>query len=185
MFGRAYRLGWLTVGSPGAVRIPAEKWTGPWGAFRAGLQNAGFVPGKNLIVEHRHADGDQARLAAEVESLVATKVDLIVTQGTPPTVAAMKASRPVPVVFFRRRRSRREGERMTDAATAAGLESLSMPVNTLDEVGSKLAEFSSGGNAGVVVIVDRVLWNWRASIMETALKIAWPRPVPRIETGPT
>ncbi|HEY6981047.1 ABC transporter substrate-binding protein [Reyranella sp.] len=230
--GRVYRLGWLTVGSPGTVPTPAETWKGPWGAFRDSLQNAGFVLGKNLIVEHRHADGDQARLPAEVESLVATNVDMIVTQGTPPTVAAIKASKPVPVVFFgvgdpvekgmiaslarpggnasgttvlitypklwqylheispatrrvavlsnaQNRKSLVEREpayaaffdkQMTDAATAAGLESLRVPLNTLDEVGSKLAEFASGGKAAVFISVDRIMYNWQPAIMKTALE---------------
>src|SRR5947207_11710901 len=87
--GRVYRVGLLVIGRPDLVMTPAEKWTSPGGvATRNTLQNNGFVLGKNLIVEVRHAQGDQARLAAEVESLVAANVDVIITQGTPPTVAA-------------------------------------------------------------------------------------------------
>ena len=59
---------------------------------------------------------------------------------------------------------------MTDAASAAGLESLRMPVNTLDEVGSKLVEFASGGNAAVFISVDRIMYNWQPAIMQIALK---------------
>lgn len=99
--GRVYRVGYLAIGRPGLVVPPIEKWTNPGSiATRDTLHNSGFILGKNLVIESRNAQGDQARLAAEVESLVAANVDVIITEGTPPTVAALKATKPVPVVFF-------------------------------------------------------------------------------------
>jgi putative ABC transport system substrate-binding protein len=98
--GRVYKVGWLWIGRPDREPMPAEKWTGEAAVFRDALRDSGFVLGKNLIVENRHARGDAARLDVEVEALVASGVDVIVTQGTPPTVAAMRATRRIPVVFF-------------------------------------------------------------------------------------
>jgi putative tryptophan/tyrosine transport system substrate-binding protein len=241
--GRVYRVGWLVIGRPGLVIPPMEKWTNPGGvAIRDALQNSGFALGKNLIVEARNAQGDQDRLAAEVESLVAANVDVIITQGTPPTVAALNGTKPVPVVFFgvgdpvekgiiaslakpggnatgmavlisygklwqllheispstrrvavvsnernsmalsqERRAPYRAffNKRMTDEATAVGLESIRTPVNSLDEAGSKLAEFAIGGNAGILISTDAILFDWRAAIMEMALKNRMPSACPQ------
>jgi putative ABC transport system substrate-binding protein len=63
------------------------------------LRDAGFVVGKNLVVDFHHTHGDAARLAAEAEALVSSGVDVILTGGTPPTVAAMQATKHIPVVF--------------------------------------------------------------------------------------
>jgi putative ABC transport system substrate-binding protein len=97
--GRTYKIGWLWIGRSGLVALPAEKWTiEDLVTFRDALRDSGFVAGKNLVIEHRHANGDASRLDAEVDALVASGVDAIVTQGTPPTVAAMKTR--IPVVFI-------------------------------------------------------------------------------------
>jgi hypothetical protein len=54
--GRVYKVGWLVIGRPDLVFLPMEKWTNPFGvAFRDTLRNNGFVHGKNLFVEVRHA----------------------------------------------------------------------------------------------------------------------------------
>ena len=97
--GRVYKIGWLWIGRPGYVPVPIEKWTAEGAAFRDSLRDSGYVVGKNLVVDVRHASGDAARLEAEAEALVAMGVDVIVTQGTPPTVAAMKATKRLPIVF--------------------------------------------------------------------------------------
>jgi putative ABC transport system substrate-binding protein len=98
--GRIYKIGWLWIGRPGLVPVPIDKWNNEGAAFRDTLRDGGFVVGKNLVVEERHANGDAARLAAEAEALVASGVDVIVTSGTPPTVAAMQATKRIPVVFW-------------------------------------------------------------------------------------
>jgi putative ABC transport system substrate-binding protein len=97
--GRVYRIGWLWIGRPGLVLPPMETWSGTDAAFPDALRDRGYVLGKNLIVDARHAHGDVARLATEAESLVANGVDLIVTVGTTPTSAAIRATNRVPIVF--------------------------------------------------------------------------------------
>src|SRR5262249_42482344 len=69
--GRTYRIGWLSIGRPGYVVEPAEKWTGQSATFRDALRDGGYVLGKNLVIEIRQAEGDVTRLAALAESLVA------------------------------------------------------------------------------------------------------------------
>src|SRR5262245_53261468 len=96
---RVYRIGWLSIGRPDREYLPIEKWTGSFGAFRDALRDSGYVVGKNLIVDVRRAHGEKTRLAAEAESLVASNVDVIVTIGSPPTIAAMRATKRTPIVF--------------------------------------------------------------------------------------
>jgi hypothetical protein len=55
---RIYRIASFTTGEPGLVVPPPEKWTGPSVAYRDLLRDSGFVVGKNLVLEVRHADGD-------------------------------------------------------------------------------------------------------------------------------
>jgi putative ABC transport system substrate-binding protein len=97
--GRVYTIGWLWTGTPGLAQLPMEKWEGPSGVFRDTFKDAGFVLGKNLVVEIRHAHGDVSRLAAEAEALVASNVDVIVAAGTAPTQAAVRTTKRIPIVF--------------------------------------------------------------------------------------
>ena len=76
-----------------------EKWNGPWVPFRETLKEKGYILGKNLVVDTRDARGDIGRLTADAEALVASKVDVIVTPGTPATVAAVRATKSIPIVF--------------------------------------------------------------------------------------
>ena len=92
---QVYRIGWLQVGRPGLEPIPLEKWAGPSAAFRDALRSSG----KNIVIDMRNAQGDVARLRAEAEALVASKVDVIASLGTPSTIAAMQATKVIPIVF--------------------------------------------------------------------------------------
>jgi putative ABC transport system substrate-binding protein len=96
---RVYRIGGLELGEPNTPSVPLEQRTGPWVAYREALQQGGFVPGKNLVYDLRTAQGDVSRLAAEAAALVDAKVDVITTIGTPATLAAMQATKTVPIVF--------------------------------------------------------------------------------------
>lgn len=97
--GRIYRIGWLWAGQPGVAPVPFEEFTGNFGTFRDTLRDRGYVVGKNLVVDVRNAQGDVSRLPALAEALVATQPDVIVSPGTAPTVAAMRATKTIPIVF--------------------------------------------------------------------------------------
>jgi putative tryptophan/tyrosine transport system substrate-binding protein len=58
------------VASEAAVRPYHE-------AFLDGLRERGLVPGRDLVVDARHADGDAARLPALVDEVIALKPDLL------------------------------------------------------------------------------------------------------------
>ena len=70
------------------------------GPFRDGLRELGYEEGRNLIIEFRWAEGKYDRFPALIAELLAVKVDVIVTAGTPATLAIKKATSTVPLVFI-------------------------------------------------------------------------------------
>jgi putative tryptophan/tyrosine transport system substrate-binding protein len=68
-------------------------------ALRQRLRQLGYVEGKNILIEYRYAEGKGERLPDLVAELVRLKVDIIVTIGPGPTLAAKKASGTIPIVF--------------------------------------------------------------------------------------
>ncbi|MGB7003741.1 MAG: ABC transporter substrate-binding protein [Pseudolabrys sp.] len=67
--------------------------------FRRGLRETGFVPGQNVTIEYRWADGQYDRLPGMAADLVRRKVDLIVAQGPPAALSARTATTTIPIVF--------------------------------------------------------------------------------------
>jgi putative ABC transport system substrate-binding protein len=90
--GKVYRIGILEVSSAALNEANLD-------AFRQGLRELGYVEGKNLIIEYRSSDGRAERFAELARELVALKVDLIVTRGTPAVEAAARATTTIPVVM--------------------------------------------------------------------------------------
>jgi putative tryptophan/tyrosine transport system substrate-binding protein len=68
-------------------------------AFREGLREHGYEEGRNIAIEYRWADGKYERFPALVTELIAAKVDVIVTAGTPAALAMKKATTTVPLVM--------------------------------------------------------------------------------------
>ncbi len=69
------------------------------GPFREGLRDLGYVEGQNILIEYRWAEGKYERFPALIAELIALKVDVIVTAGTPATLAVKKATTSVPLVM--------------------------------------------------------------------------------------
>ena len=69
-----------------------------YSALRKGLQELGYVEGKNLLFEYRSVDGRQKKFEALARELARLKVDVILTRGTPATHAASKLEGNIPVV---------------------------------------------------------------------------------------
>jgi putative ABC transport system substrate-binding protein len=67
-------------------------------AFRRGLRDLGYVEGQPLLIEYRWAEGQYERLASLAAELIALKVDVTLTHGTPGTQAAKQATATIPIV---------------------------------------------------------------------------------------
>ena len=68
-------------------------------AFKQGLQELGYVEGKNLTLHLRFADGKFERVPGLAAELVNLKVDVILSGGTVTTSALQKATGTIPIVM--------------------------------------------------------------------------------------
>jgi len=87
------RIGFLGADTQSGVESRLER-------FRSGLRDLGYVEGDNVFIDFRWAEGNYARLPDFAAELVRLKVDLLVTYGTPGTLAAKKATTAVPIVMI-------------------------------------------------------------------------------------
>jgi putative ABC transport system substrate-binding protein len=84
------RVGFLRLAPPDATQFAD---------FRAGLEETGYAEGRNLVIEYRYADGNNARLPELAVDLVGQNVEVIVTSGGTDAVrAAMRATTAIPIV---------------------------------------------------------------------------------------
>ena len=67
-------------------------------AFRERLRELGYIEGQNLVVESRWAEGRHDRLPALIDEVIGRNIDVLVTFGTPATIAARNATAKVPIV---------------------------------------------------------------------------------------
>jgi ABC-type uncharacterized transport system substrate-binding protein len=90
--GRVYRVGYLTIAS-------RQQQLHLIRAFEEGLRSLGYRVGENVVIEYRFANGEMDRLPALAADLVQLRVDVIVTGNNANTVAAMKATKTIPIVM--------------------------------------------------------------------------------------
>jgi putative tryptophan/tyrosine transport system substrate-binding protein len=85
------------------ARIGFLRQAGPderqFDAFRTGLRAAGYIEGRNLVIEQRYAAGAYDRLPALAMELVRANVDVIVVDGTAAAKACKDTTATIPIVF--------------------------------------------------------------------------------------
>ncbi len=89
---KVFRVGHLSAGG----RMPDGAPPGP---LREGLRGLGYVEGQNVAYEARFAEGKVEQLPGLAAELIRLKVDVIVAQGGPATMAAKQATSTVPIVM--------------------------------------------------------------------------------------
>ena len=89
---RVYKIGFL--GQTTATDLSRQT-----GALRQGLRDLGYEEGRNLLIEYRWAERKLDRLPNLAAELVALKVDLIVTHGSPGSRAASQSTGTIPIVI--------------------------------------------------------------------------------------
>ena len=88
--GRTYRVGVLLFSTPAAdPTVPV---------LREALRAAGYVEGRNLVLEFRYAEGKRERLQALAEELVQLRPDLIYAVGGDVVPFAQHATQTIPIV---------------------------------------------------------------------------------------
>jgi putative ABC transport system substrate-binding protein len=92
--GKIHRVGFLSAGGGSAGDT-----LGVSGLQRE-LRALGYVEGKNIAFEYRHAEGKPERLPELAAELVSRKVDIIVAPGATDVLAARSATSTIPVVFL-------------------------------------------------------------------------------------
>ena len=90
--GKIFRIGFLDPSTASGTAVMVD-------AFRQELSKHGWIEGKNITIDYRFAEQKSERLPELAAELVRLKVDLIVTTGDGPTLAAKKATTIIPIVM--------------------------------------------------------------------------------------
>jgi len=227
--GRTVTIGYLGNSSPAFEANLVE-------AFGEGLRQLGYVEGRNLIIKFAWADGQQERHPALARELVRLSPDVILTAGTPGTLAAKQATQSIPIVTAiagdavatglvaslarpggnvtglstlapeldgKRLELLREAvpklsrvavlrnpanpfttiawTAMQPAAAALGLKLQPVDASSPDGLDRALATIKAAHPDGLVLIVDRFLASYRASIVQFVVKHRLPGMFPYAE----
>jgi putative ABC transport system substrate-binding protein len=86
-------IGFLTTRSP-------DESNAHTAAFLRGLDEAGYVAGRNVAIEYRWGNGQYERLPALAAELAGLRPAIIVAGGDPSALAAYAVTKTVPIVFI-------------------------------------------------------------------------------------
>jgi putative tryptophan/tyrosine transport system substrate-binding protein len=86
------RIGYLSEAS-------AEADKNRFAHFRLGMQELGYIEGKNIVIEQRYAAGQFGKIAELPAELIRLKVDVLVVYGDAAIPAARNATSTIPIVM--------------------------------------------------------------------------------------
>ena len=89
------RIGWLDPGMTPAAKAPSPALAD----FEQRLNELGYVPGRDYVLETRFSDTYWDKLPEMARDLVARRVDVIVTIGTRTVLIAKEATTKIPIVM--------------------------------------------------------------------------------------
>ena len=142
---KTVRLGVLLFGTPDTDAFPV---------IRRGLTALGYVEGRNIVFEHRYADGKPERLPELASDLVRSKPDLIVVAGGDVAPFAKRATSTIPIVFIT----------SADPVQGGLVASLAQPGGNLtgvtfisSDLAAKRLQFLKEATPGITRVA--VLWN--------------------------
>jgi putative ABC transport system substrate-binding protein len=130
-------------------------------AFAQGLQELGWIDGRNVRIDYRWSSGDPDRIRRYAAELVALAPDVIVTTGAASAGPLLQATRTVPIVFVS----------VVDAVGAGFVDSLARP----------------GGNAtGFIMFEYSISGKWMELLKQIAPGVTRAAVVrdPAISAGP-
>jgi putative tryptophan/tyrosine transport system substrate-binding protein len=138
------------------------------GPFREGLRELGYIEAKNIVIEWRWAEGKYERFPTLIAELIASKVDLIVTAGTPASLAVKKATTSIPLVMIA----------VGDPVATGLVESLSHPGGNITGLTSISAEIEGKRLELLREVVPKishiaVFWNAASPIQIIQEKETW------------
>jgi putative ABC transport system substrate-binding protein len=133
---KVLRIGYLMPSDAATDSTRAE-------AIRLGLRELGYIEGQNIATEYRYAKGKPDRFPELAAELVRLKVDIIVTTGVGPTLAAKNATKTIPIVM----------NLSADPVEAGLIESLARP----------------GGNVTGLTLLNRELGGKRLELFKEAV----------------
>jgi putative ABC transport system substrate-binding protein len=84
------QLGFLRIVAPPKVYIDA---------LEQGLRERGYVPGRDVVIDYRFADGNEDQLARLAKELVERKVAVLIVAGNQAVRAARDATQSIPIVL--------------------------------------------------------------------------------------
>jgi putative ABC transport system substrate-binding protein len=90
---RIRRVGWLFGAADDAYARALSQ------AFRQGLQQLGWIDGRNVQIDVRFGAGDSVRLRKYATELVALSPDVILVSGSSATQLLLQETRTVPIIF--------------------------------------------------------------------------------------
>ena len=86
------KVGFLGANTPATAGYLAD-------AFVKRLRELGWSEGNNLAIEYRWAAGQTAKFQELSQELIGERVDVIVTSGNAPAIAAARATKTIPIVL--------------------------------------------------------------------------------------